>query len=54
VYDPPAWYSGSGSNFEIIAGSAIATVRAGQAAPEAALRGMIANLQTYAKTPSPV
>ena len=27
VYDPPAWYSGSGSNFEIITGSAIATVR---------------------------
>jgi len=54
VYDPPAWYSGSGSNFEIIVGSAIATVRAGQAGPEAALKGMIANLQTYAKTPSPV
>jgi multiple sugar transport system substrate-binding protein len=54
VYDPPAWYSGSGSNFEIITGSAIATVRAGQASPEAALKGMIANLQTYAKTPSPV
>ena len=54
VYDPPAWYSGSGSNFEIVTGSAIATVRAGQASPEAALKGMIANLQTYAKTPSPV
>ena len=54
MYDPPAWYSGSGSNFEIVTGSAIATVRAGQAGPQEALKGMIANLQTYAKTPSPV
>jgi multiple sugar transport system substrate-binding protein len=54
VYDPPAWYSGSGSNFEIITGSAIASVRAGQKPPEPALQGMISGLQTYAKTPSPV
>jgi multiple sugar transport system substrate-binding protein len=54
VYDPPAWYSGSGSNFEIITGSAIATVRAGQKPPEPALKDMISGLQTYAKTPSPV
>jgi multiple sugar transport system substrate-binding protein len=54
AYDPPGWYSGSGSNFENVTGSAIATVRAGQASPEAALSSMIAGLQTYAKTPSPV
>jgi len=54
VYDPPGWYSGSGSNFENVTGSAIATVRSGQTAPEAALSSMIAGLQTYAKTPSPV
>jgi multiple sugar transport system substrate-binding protein len=54
VYDPPAWYSGSGSNFEIVTGSAIATVRAGQRDPSAALSGMRSGLQTYAKTPSPV
>jgi multiple sugar transport system substrate-binding protein len=54
VYDPPAWYSGSGSNFEIVTGSAIATVRAGQKAPEAALGDMRSGLDTYAKTPSPV
>jgi multiple sugar transport system substrate-binding protein len=54
VYDPSAWYSGSGSNFEIVTGSAIATVRSGQAGPQEALSGMISNLQTYAKTPSPV
>jgi multiple sugar transport system substrate-binding protein len=54
AYDPPAWYSGSGSNFEIITGSAIASVRAGQKPPEPALQSMISGLQTYAKTPSPV
>src|SRR5215211_1379746 len=54
VLDPPAWYSGSGSNFEIIMGSNIATVRSGQKPPEAAVNAMRAGLQTYAKTPPPV
>jgi multiple sugar transport system substrate-binding protein len=54
VYDPPAWYSGSGSDFENVTGSAIATVRAGQASPEAALQGMRSGLEVYAKTPPPV
>jgi len=54
VIDPPAWYSGSGSNFEIVTGSAIATVRAGQKAPDVALQSMRSGLQTYADTPSPV
>jgi multiple sugar transport system substrate-binding protein len=54
VIDPPAWYSGSGSNFEIIMGSAIATVRSGQRPPDAAVSAMRAGLQTYAKTPPPV
>jgi multiple sugar transport system substrate-binding protein len=54
VLDPPAWYSGSGSNFEIVMGSAIATVRSGQAEPEAAIEQMHQNLQELADTPSPV
>jgi multiple sugar transport system substrate-binding protein len=54
VIDPPAWYSGSGSNFEIIMGSNIATVRSGQKPPEAAVKAMRAGLETYAKTPPPV
>lgn len=53
VLDPPAWYSGSGSNFEIVMGSAIATVRSGQAAPEAAVAQMRRGLQTFADTPPP-
>ena len=54
AYDPPAWYSGSGSNFEIVMGSAVATVRAGQADPEAAIDAMHSGLTTFANTPSPV
>ena len=54
VIDPPAWYSGSGSSFEIETGSAVNTVRAGQADPQAAVRAMRAGLERYANTPSPV
>ena len=54
AYDPPAWYSGSGSNFEIVMGSAIATVRAGQVEPEQAIEQMHSGLTTFANTPSPV
>jgi multiple sugar transport system substrate-binding protein len=54
AYDPPAWYSGSGSNFEILMGSAVATVRAGQADPEQAIASMRSGLTTFANTPSPV
>jgi multiple sugar transport system substrate-binding protein len=53
VLDPPAWYSGSGSNFEIVMGSAIATVRAGQASPDAAISQMHSQLQTFADTEPP-
>jgi multiple sugar transport system substrate-binding protein len=54
VLDPPAWYSGSGSNFEIVMGSAIATVRAGQAEPEVAIAQMHDDLQVLADTAPPV
>ncbi len=53
VLDPPAWYSGSGSNFEIVVGSAVATVRSGQAEPAAALERMRQDLQVLADTPPP-
>jgi len=36
VYDPPAWYSGSGSNLENYAGGAIAGVMTGGTSPAAA------------------
>jgi multiple sugar transport system substrate-binding protein len=54
VYDPDGWYSGSGSDFEIITGSAIGSVQAGQQTPEAALAQMRTKLQTLADTASPI
>jgi multiple sugar transport system substrate-binding protein len=54
VLTPPAWYSGSGSTFELTIGSAIATVRAGQGSPQQALKQMKSGLQILAETESPV
>jgi multiple sugar transport system substrate-binding protein len=54
VYDPPGWYSGSGSNFEIVMGSAIGSVEAGQLTPEAAISQIRSQLNALAGTPSPV
>jgi multiple sugar transport system substrate-binding protein len=54
AYDPGGWYSGSGSNFEIVSGSAIATVLTGQQAPAAALAQMRTQLTNLADTASPI
>ena len=54
VYDQPGWYSGSGSNFEIVMGSAVGGVETGQLSPDAAIAQMRAQLTALANTPSPV
>jgi multiple sugar transport system substrate-binding protein len=54
VYDPPGWYSGSGSNFEIATGSAIGGVMAGQLSPKEALDQMHSSLDNLASTASPI
>jgi multiple sugar transport system substrate-binding protein len=54
AYDPEGWYSGSGSNFEIVAGSNIATVLSGQQEPDAALAQMRTQLTALADTASPI
>lgn len=54
VYDPPAWYSGSGSNFENIAGAAIGEVLTGRARPEAALKRIQDGISKLALTPAPI
>jgi multiple sugar transport system substrate-binding protein len=54
AYDPEGWYSGSGSNFEIVAGSNIATVLSGQQQPDAALAQMRTQLTALADTASPI
>jgi multiple sugar transport system substrate-binding protein len=54
AYDPPGWYSGSGSNFEIVTGSAIGGAIAGLQSPKAALGQMHSKLEALAKTASPI
>ncbi len=54
VYDPPGWYSGSGSNFENIMGASIGAVEAGQLSPDAAIAQIRSKLSVLAETPSPV
>ena len=53
VYDPIAWYSGSGSDFEIICGGTIGAVMGGLASPSAGLSQMKSKLAVLAKTQPP-
>ncbi|AGL19366.1 extracellular solute-binding protein [Actinoplanes sp. N902-109] len=54
AYDPEGWYSGSGSNFEIVMSAAIGSVLANRSSPAAALASMRSNLTSLARTASPV
>ncbi|MQA78995.1 MAG: extracellular solute-binding protein [Streptosporangiales bacterium] len=53
-YDPPAWYSGAGSNFENAFGDPVAGLKAGRLEPEQAVRAIRRNLAEFANTPPPV
>ncbi len=54
VYDPPGWYSGSGSNFEIVMGAAVGAVEAGTMSAAAAIAQIRSKLSELARTASPV
>jgi multiple sugar transport system substrate-binding protein len=54
VYDPPAWYSGAGSDYETVVGSAVAAAETGQQTPKQAMQTMRAGLEKYAKTDPPI
>jgi len=54
VYDPAGWYSGAGSDFETIMGSAMSAVEAGQLHPAAAVAQLRRKLADYANKPAPV
>jgi len=54
VYDPEGWYSGSGSNFEIVTGSAIGAMMAGISEPQDTLDEMRTKLANLAATASPI
>ena len=54
VYDPPAWFGGSGSDFEVEMGSAIAAVMTGGRTSAQAVDQMLASLRRLTGTVSPV
>jgi multiple sugar transport system substrate-binding protein len=54
VYDPPAWYGGSGSTFENTVGAQLGLVQQLSATPAAALSAIRSQLATYLDTPSPL
>ena len=54
VYDPPAWYSGSGSNMEEYAGNAVAAVMLGATTPHGAYDELQSALVNLSKQPVPV
>ena len=54
VFDPLAWYSGSGSNLEYNAGAALKPVLVGTQPPEQGLRTFREYLDRMRKTPRPV
>ena len=53
-YDDDAWYSGSGSDLEVLVGSTVSAVALGSLSPESAAAQIKSRLQAYADTPSPV
>ena len=54
VYDPPAWYSGSGSNFESVMGGAVGAVESGGMSSRAAIEQIRSKLSELARTTPPV
>jgi multiple sugar transport system substrate-binding protein len=54
VYDPPGWYSGSGSNFENVMGGAVGAVEAGGMSSDAAIAQIRSKLSHLANTAPPV
>ena len=54
VYDPPAWYSGSGSDMENYAGAAIGNLMLGSMSPQGAYAEMRQSFETLSKETVPV
>jgi len=54
VYDPIAWYTGAGSDFQTAMGSVVMGVLGGGTSPSAAAAAMRSTLQTFASARPPV
>jgi multiple sugar transport system substrate-binding protein len=54
VYDPPGWYTGAGSDFQIAMGGVITNVLAGRTRPRQAVDDMTRSLKTFSTALPPV
>lgn len=54
VYDPAGWYSGSGSDFEILMSSSVGAVEAGQMSVDDAIAQMRSKIKALAGAASPI
>jgi multiple sugar transport system substrate-binding protein len=54
VYDPPAWYTGAGSDFQLAIGGVITEVLAGQISPQSGVSAMTASLRSFSTAIPPV
>lgn len=54
VYDPVAWYTGAGSDFQTSMGSVISSVLGGRTSPQAGVGAMTASLKTFSTARPPV
>jgi multiple sugar transport system substrate-binding protein len=54
VYDPVAWYTGAGSDFQTAMGSVISSVLNGTTSPRAGVSDMTASLKTFSTARPPV
>ena len=54
AYDPPAWYSGSGSDMENYLGEPLGNLMLGGMSPQATYDQMLGSLHTLSKEPVPV
>lgn len=53
-YDPPAWYTGAGSDFQNTVGATIIEALAGRTSPKSAVAAMRSDLKRYTTTRPPV
>ena len=54
VYDPPGWYTGAGSDFQLAMGGVITEVLAGAISPHDGVSAMTASLKTFSTALPPV
>lgn len=54
VYDPEAWYTGAGSDFQIAMGSVISAVLSGQTSPSDGVSDLVASLEKFSTARPPV